>query len=135
MRAGRQLFKYQNVFLRIGPNPIDELDRVRLVRHHWFAGTGMAHGLRLREGKTEWFRGRFVLDRDGARALSRKPFPGPGEGTRNGNVDTNLMNAGGKLCAVVEAGGIPVELDLFACRTASTEAGRPTRLRSSSRNV
>ena len=35
-------------FLRIGPNPIDELDRVSLVRHHWFAGTGMAHGLRLR---------------------------------------------------------------------------------------
>ena len=29
-------------FLRIGPNPIDELDLVRLVRHHWFAGTG--HG-------------------------------------------------------------------------------------------
>ena len=31
-------------FLRIGPNPIDELDRVRLVRHHWFAGT--RHGAR-----------------------------------------------------------------------------------------
>ena len=51
-------------FLRIGPNPIDELDRVRLVRYHWFAGTGMAHGLRLRGGKAEWFRSRFVLDRE-----------------------------------------------------------------------
>src|SRR5215470_7311800 len=28
-------------FLRIGPNPIDELDQVHLARHHWFAGTGM----------------------------------------------------------------------------------------------
>ena len=36
-------------FLRIGPNPVDEPDLVRLVRYHWFAGTGMAHGLRLRE--------------------------------------------------------------------------------------
>ena len=58
-------------FLRIGPNPIDELDRVRLVRHHWFAGTGMAHGLRLRGGKAEWFRSRFVLDKAAARVLSR----------------------------------------------------------------
>jgi carotenoid cleavage dioxygenase-like enzyme len=85
-------------FLRIGPNPIDELDRVRL-------------GLRLRGGKAEWFRSRFVLDRDAAKVLSRKPIAGPGEGRRDGNVNTNLMNVGGKLCAVVEAGSIPVELD------------------------
>ena len=98
-------------FLRIGPNPIDDLDQVRLARHHWFAGTGMAHGLRLRKGKAEWFRSRFVLDRDAARVLSRKPIPGPSEGPRDGNVNTNLMNVGGKLCAVVEAGSIPVELD------------------------
>ncbi|WP_213957820.1 carotenoid oxygenase family protein [Variovorax sp. dw_954] len=98
-------------FLRIGPNPIDELDRVQLVRHHWFAGSGMAHGLRLHGGEADWFRSRFVLDRDAARVLSRKPIPGPGEGTRDGNVNTSLMNVGGKLCAVVEAGSIPVELD------------------------
>jgi carotenoid cleavage dioxygenase-like enzyme len=98
-------------FLRIGPNPIDDLDQVRLARHHWFAGSGMAHGLRLRGGKAEWFRSRFVLDRDAARVLSRKPLPGPSDGTRDGNVNTNLMNVGGKLCAVVEAGSIPVELD------------------------
>ncbi|UVT15874.1 MAG: carotenoid oxygenase family protein [Nitrospira sp.] len=98
-------------FLRIGPNPIDELDLVRLVRYHWFAGTGMAHGLRLRGGKAEWFRSRFVLDAKAAKVLSRKPLSGPGEGRRDGNVNTNLMNVGGKLCAVVEAGSIPVELD------------------------
>jgi carotenoid cleavage dioxygenase-like enzyme len=98
-------------FLRIGPNPIDDLDQVRLTRHHWFAGSGMAHGLRLRGGKAEWFRSRFVLDRNAARVLSRKPIPGPGEGSRDGNVNTNLMNVGGTLCAVVEAGSIPVELD------------------------
>jgi carotenoid cleavage dioxygenase-like enzyme len=79
-------------FLRIGPNPIDELDQVRLVRHHWFAGSGMAHGLRLRDGKADWFRSRFVLDREAARVLSRKPLSGPGEGARDGSVNTNLMN-------------------------------------------
>jgi len=98
-------------FLRIGPNPIDELDLVRLVRHHWFAGSGMAHGLRLRGGKAEWFRSRFVLDSHAAKILSRKPIPGPGEGRRDTNVNTSLMNVGGTLCAVVEAGALPVELD------------------------
>ena len=43
--------------------------------------------------------------------MSRKPIAGPGEGRRDGNVNTNLMNVGGKLCAVVEGGSIPVELD------------------------
>ena len=38
-------------FLRIGPNPVGEPDMVWVVRHHWFAGTGMAHGLRLQGGK------------------------------------------------------------------------------------
>jgi len=98
-------------FLRIGPNPADRPDLVRLVRYHWFAGTGMAHGLRLRGGRAEWFRSRFVIDRDAAKVLGRSPIPGPGEGTRDGNVNTSLMHVGGKLCAVVEAGSIPVELD------------------------
>ena len=98
-------------FLRIGPNPIDEPHPLWLVGHHWFAGTGMAHGLRLRDGKAEWFRSRFVLDEHAAKVRSSKPIPGPGEGQRDGNVNTNLMNVGGKLCAVVEAGSIPVELD------------------------
>ena len=102
--------------------PIDELDRVRLVRHHWFAGTGMAHGLRLRGGKAEWFRSRFVIDRDAAKTLNRPPIPGPGEGTRDGNVNTSLMNVGGKLCAVFEAGSLPVELDY---ELASVRTRRP----------
>src|SRR5262245_21773869 len=98
-------------FLRIGPNPIDELDLARLVRHHWFAGSGMAHGLRLHRGKADWFRSRFVLDVNAAKVLRRKPIPGPGEGKRDGNVNTNLMSVGGKLCAVAEAGSISVALD------------------------
>jgi carotenoid cleavage dioxygenase-like enzyme len=98
-------------FLRIGPNPFDEPDLVRLVRYHWFAGTGMVHALRLRDGKAEWFRSRFVLDRDVAQALGRKPIPGPGEGRRDGNVNTSLTSVAGKLYAVVEAGSLPVELD------------------------
>jgi carotenoid cleavage dioxygenase-like enzyme len=35
-------------FLRSGPNPIGPVDPLRF---HWFIGTGMAHGLRLRGGR------------------------------------------------------------------------------------
>src|SRR6188768_3611885 len=43
--------------------------------------------------------------------LEPQAAPGPGEGVRDGNVNTNLVSVGGKLCAVVEAGPLPVELD------------------------
>lgn len=98
-------------FLRIGPNPVDEPHPLWLVGHHWFAGAGMAHGLRLHDGKAEWFRSRFVVDEHTAKIRRIKPLPGPGEGQRDGNVNTNLTLVAGKLCAVVEAGSIPVELD------------------------
>ena len=70
-------------FLRMGPNPVDEPDTAWLRSYHWFMGTGMAHGLRLREGRAEWFRSRFVLDRHAAKVRRVKPIPGPGEGKRD----------------------------------------------------
>ena len=76
-----------------------------------FAGAGMAHRLRLRDGKAEWFRSRFVIDEHTAKVKGLKPIPGPGKGVRDGNVNTNLMNVAGTICAIVEAGSLPVELD------------------------
>src|SRR5262245_53506863 len=67
-------------FLRTGPTPVEEPDTAWLKGHHWFAGAGMVHGLRLREGKAEWFRSRFVIDRNVARIRGRDPIPGPGQG-------------------------------------------------------
>ena len=95
-------------FLRIGPNPIGRIDPLRF---HWFVGTGMAHGLRLRGGRAEWYRSRFMLDAKAAEALGRAAIPGPGAGRRDGVVNTNFTTAGGKLYALVEAGDLPVELD------------------------
>jgi carotenoid cleavage dioxygenase len=95
-------------FVRIGPNPVGAIDPVRF---HWFTSTGMAHGLRLRGGRAEWYRSRFVLDAKAAEALGRAPIPGPGAGRRDGVVNTNFTTAAGKLYALVEAGSLPVELD------------------------
>ena len=94
--------------LRIGPNPVGVLDP---VHYHWFVGTGMAHGLRLRDGKAEWYRSRFTRDTAAAIALGSKLIPGPGLDRRDTVVNTNFTSVGGKLYALVEAGSLPVELD------------------------
>ena len=42
-------------YLRNGPNPLPgEPSR------HWFTGHGMVHGIRLRDGRAEWYRNRWV---------------------------------------------------------------------------
>ncbi len=41
-------------YLRTGPNPASGRSS------HWFFGDGMVHGVRLADGKAEWYRNRFV---------------------------------------------------------------------------
>ena len=98
-------------FFRIGPNPVDEPDPIWQRSYHWLAGAGMVHGLRLRDGKADWFRSRFVLDAHTAQVRRVKPIPGPGPGKRDTSVNTNVAIVGGKLCAVVESGNLPIEID------------------------
>ena len=43
-------------YLRAGPNPLNP----ETSSHHWFLGDGMVHGIRLRNGKAEWYRNRYV---------------------------------------------------------------------------
>ncbi|GGP28128.1 carotenoid oxygenase family protein [Silvimonas amylolytica] len=93
-------------FLRIGPNPVMAPD---VTNYHWFGATGMAHGLRLRDGKAEWFRSRFIKDASASAVLGLAPIPGPQY--RDGAVNTSFTRIGGRLYAVSEAGSLPVELD------------------------
>jgi carotenoid cleavage oxygenase len=94
-------------YLRIGPNPIDDPDP---ARYHWFLGTGMAHGLRLRDGKANWYRNRWVRSADVARTLG-EPWPG---GAHTGGFDfaanTNIIGHAGKTFAITETGARPYEL-------------------------
>ncbi len=55
--------------LRIGPNPVTPPDP---ATYHWFVGNGMVHGLRMRDGRAEWYRNRFVRDRRGDRRPGRR---------------------------------------------------------------
>jgi carotenoid cleavage dioxygenase len=73
--------------LRIGPNPRTAPDP---GTYHWFTGDGMTHGVRLRDGRAEWYRNRWV---------------GGGE-----VVNTHVIGVDGRTFALVEAGNPPVEL-------------------------
>ncbi len=93
-------------YVRIGPNPYGDLAK----GHHWFIGDGMVHGVRLRGGKAEWYRNRYIRSRQ----LEDKGGPPAAPGPRRGfgdTVNTNVLGMGGKIMALVEASSFPVELD------------------------
>lgn len=99
--------------LRVGPNPIDPEDP---VTYNWFSGNGMVHGVRLRDGRAEWYRNRFV--RDDQVTASRgwpkisgpeAPAPGPNYVVRQ-TANTNVMSQGGHTFAFMEGGQLPYEL-------------------------
>lgn len=95
-------------YLRNGPNPVAPVDP-RL--HHWFVGTGMVHGLRLRGGRAEWYRSRYVLGDQAADTLGRPRVEGPRDALfGGGSPNTNVIGVAGTTLAIVEAGGYPMEL-------------------------
>ena len=61
-------------YLRNGPNPIGEIDP---ELYHWFVGDGMVHGIRIRDGKAEWYRNRWVRGPQTREALGETPPAGP----------------------------------------------------------
>lgn len=95
-------------YLRNGPNPID----ADPATYHWFLGSGMVHGLRLRDGRAEWYRNRWVRDAGTAAQLGDVDPGGPIHGeTAAGPVNTHVIGWGGRTLALVEAGSFPMELD------------------------
>lgn len=87
-------------YLRNGSNPIGEIDP---DFYHWFIGDGMVHGIRIRDGKAEWYRNRWVRAPSASKAL--------GERSRDGHfgfysigANTNVIGDAGKTLALIEAG-------------------------------
>ena len=90
-------------YMRIGPNPYAPDP----AGYHWFAGDGMIHSVRLKDG-TASYRNRWVRSNDLARQGGPAAAPGPRRGTRD-NVNTNVVGIAGRPMALVEAGSYPVE--------------------------
>ncbi|MFF0310939.1 carotenoid oxygenase family protein [Streptosporangium sp. NPDC004379] len=90
-------------YLRNGPNPLPGQDP-----GHWFTGHGMLHGVRLRDGRAEWYRNRWVRTR---RLTEGAPFIHV-----DGTVDrtavpanTHVVHHSGRILALVE-NGLPYEV-------------------------
>jgi carotenoid cleavage dioxygenase len=93
-------------YVRNGPNAIGALDP---LRHHWYMADGMVHGIRIRDGRAEWYRNRWVRGPHAAKALGERsrirhcgtlPF-GP---------NSAVIRHAGKTFAVMEAGIAAYEL-------------------------
>ncbi|MGF6823782.1 carotenoid cleavage dioxygenase-like enzyme [Microbacterium sp. ZKA21] len=94
-------------YLRIGPNPLGLEDA---SAHLWTLGEGMVHGVRLRDGRAEWYRNRWVRSASVADRL--------GEPRRGRAVDerfdfapnVQVAGHGGRFYALIEGGLAPYEL-------------------------
>jgi hypothetical protein len=90
-------------YLRNGPNPIAEVDP---AAYHWFTGDGMIHGIRLRDGKAEWYRNRWIRSPAVAHALGevaprRVPIRA---GLEFLGANTNVIGHAGRTLALIESG-------------------------------
>lgn len=94
-------------YVRNGPNPVGEVDP---ATYHWFLGDGMVHGVRLRDGRAEWYRNRFVRSASVAEALGEEPRPGPVHQGMDFAPNTHVIGQAGRTFAIVEAGARPYEL-------------------------
>lgn len=94
-------------YLRNGPNPVTDPDP---ATYHWFLGTGMVHGLRIRGSRVEWYRNRYVRSAEVAKALGEQWRSGPVHSGMDFAANTNVIGHAGRTFAIVEAGGAPYEL-------------------------
>ncbi|MBW8767602.1 MAG: carotenoid oxygenase family protein, partial [Geodermatophilales bacterium] len=77
---------------------------------HWFVGPGMVHGVRLRDGKAEWYRNRWVRSRELAESLGEQWRGGPVHAGMDFAPNTHIIAHAGRTLATVEAGPLPYEL-------------------------
>jgi len=95
------------LYVRNGPNPVK---KPKESRYHWFLGDGMVHGVRLKNGSPKWYKNRWVRSYSVSKVLGEAPVEGASREIVD-TVNTNVIGFAGKLWALVEGGGCPVELD------------------------
>ncbi|MFC4114808.1 carotenoid oxygenase family protein [Nonomuraea zeae] len=89
-------------YVRNGPNPRPGEDP-----GHWFGGHGMLHGVRLRDGRAEWYRNRWVRT---SKFTEGAPFVGEtGVDRAAVSANTHVIRHSGRILALVE-NGFPYEV-------------------------
>ncbi|MGW2152747.1 carotenoid oxygenase family protein [Nonomuraea sp. NPDC001699] len=89
-------------YFRNGPNPRPGEDP-----GHWFAGHGMLHGVRLRDGRAAWYRNRWVRT---SKFTDDAPFVSDAGVDRAAvTANTHVVRHAGRILALVE-NGLPHEV-------------------------
>ncbi|NRQ40130.1 carotenoid oxygenase [Nonomuraea sp. NN258] len=104
--TGRIPLELNGRYLRNGPNPLNVEDP---ATHIWGMGQGMVHGVRIRDGRAEWYRNRWV------RTEGFAPM-------------VHVIEHANRTFALLEAGAPPAELDdelntVGACALGGTAEG------------
>jgi carotenoid cleavage dioxygenase len=107
-------------YLRNGPNPLSPPEP---STYHWFTGEGMVHGIRLRDGRAEWYRNRWVRSAEVAQALGEPVRPGRVHADMDFASNTNVIGHAGRTLAIVEAGARPYELTYDLDTVGATDFG------------
>ena len=94
-------------YVRNGPNPVVDPDP---ATYHWFAGSAMVHGVRIREGRAEWYRNRWVRTAEVAKALGEQPRPGRLHAGMDLAPNPHVISHAGRTLALMEGGVRPYEL-------------------------
>ncbi|MCW2948023.1 MAG: 9-cis-epoxycarotenoid dioxygenase [Actinoallomurus sp.] len=94
-------------YLRNGPNPLGLEDP---EAYHLFLGEGMVHGVRLRDGRAEWYRNRWVRSESVAQRLGEEWPGGPTFEGFDFAPNTHVIGHAGSTFALVEGGPRPYEL-------------------------
>ena len=89
-------------YFRNGANPMSG------PTAHWFAGDGMIHGIRIRDGKAEWYRNRMVRTRALTGADRMDPLTGTFDYTV-GLANTHIVGHANRILAL-EEGSFPNEM-------------------------
>ena len=105
--TGRVPDELEGRYLRIGPNPLGIEDP---AAHVWAGGVGMVHGVRLRDGRAEWYRNRWVRSSGVLDALGEPRRPNSLDPAMDFAPNTHVIGHAGRTFALVEAGGLPYEL-------------------------
>jgi carotenoid cleavage dioxygenase-like enzyme len=118
--TGRLPAELSGRYLRNGPNPMGLDDPAgrwpsgteapSAGSYHWFLGPGMVHGVRLRDGRAEWYRNRWVRSRLRAESLGETWRAGPVHADMDFAANTHIISHAGRTLATVEAGPLPYEL-------------------------
>ena len=103
--TGRVPAELSGRYLRNGPNPLGLEDP-----GHWFLGAGMVHGVRLRDGRAQWYRNRWVRSKATSESCGEKWPPGPVHEGMDFAANTHVIAHAGRTLATVEGGPLPYEL-------------------------